>query len=207
MGTRNVTIIKLGGKPVISKYTQWDGYPTGTGLALCDFIKNHMDLRKLKSNVKKCYEISEEKADELFEDYQTKRDAVEKALRNAGVSGLDYDSIYYEAGRAVQKSLVPLITRDTNGADVLLAIQKSEDGLPLCGNEGNLKYATGEDDFSFGCEYCYEVDLDKETLAVFDGLYKGLPIAVYKFSKLKKTEDLRGLMNELERAIEVKYAG
>lgn len=205
MGTRNVTIIKLGGKPVISKYTQWDGYPTGTGLALCDFIKNHMDLRKLKSNVKKCYEISEEKADELFEDYQTKRDAVEKALRNAGVSGLDYDSIYYEAGRAVQKSLVPLITRDTNGADVLLAVQE-KGGLPMCGNEGNLKYALGEDSYSFGCEYCYEVDLDNKTLSVYDGLYKGLPMVTYKFSKLRKTEDLRKLMKDLEKAIEVKYA-
>ena len=205
MGTRNVTIIKLNNEPVVVKYTQWDGYPTGTGLALCDFIKNHMDLRTLKSKVKKCYPISEDKADEIFEDYQQKREKLEKTMREVGLDR-SFNGVYYKAGRELQRNLVPTITRDTNGADVLLAIQKSEDGLPLCGNEGNLKYATGEDDFSFGCEYCYEVDLDNKVLSVYDWLYKGLPIATYKFSKLKKTENLRGLMEELERCIEVKYA-
>lgn len=205
MGTRNVTIIKLGGKPVISKYTQWDGYPTGTGLALCDFIQNHMDLRKLKSKIKKCYEISEEKADELFEDYLQKREKVEEVMREVGLDRA-FNGVYYEAGRQLQRELVPTITRDTNGADVLLAIQESEDGLPLCGNEGNLKYALGEDSYSFGCEYCYEVDLDNKTLSVYDGLYKDLPVVTYKFSKLRKTEDLRKLMEDLEKAIEVKYA-
>jgi len=205
MGTRNVTIIKLNNEPVVVKYTQWDGYPTGTGLALCDFIKNNMDLRVLKSKVKKCYPISEEKADEIFYDYVQKREKLEKTMREVGLDR-SFNGVYYEAGRELQRNLVPTLTRDTNGADVLLAIQKSEGGLPLCGNEGNLKYATGENDFSFGCEYCYEVDLDSKVLSVYDGLYKGLPIATYKFSKLKKVEDLRKLMEDLEKAIEVKYA-
>lgn len=203
MGTRNVTIIKLDGKPVISKYTQWDGYPTGTGLALCEFIKDHMDLRKLKSNIKKCYDISEDEADKIFDDYQEKRSKVEKVLREVDLDFMDI----HDVGRKLQIKLVPTITRDTNGAEVLLAIQESEDGLPLCGNEGNLKYAQGKDEFSFGCEYCYEVDLDNKTLSVYDGQYKGEPMITYTFAKLRKAKSVRKLMEDLDKAIEIKYAG
>lgn len=205
MGTRNVTIIKMNGKVVASKYCQWDGYPTGLGKDLHAFIVDEMNLRTLKSRLKKCYEITEEKADEMFDDYEKKAQAVEKAMLDAGLNR--WDNLFYKTKAKIQRKLIPTLTRDTNGADFLLAIQESEKGLPFAytsENKGNLEYATGKDQFSFGCEYCYEVDLDKKTLAIYDGFYKGKPHSTFTFAKLKK-ENVNTFMEEVDAIMNPPY--
>ena len=41
MGTRSVTIVKeKNSKPLIAMYRQYDGYPSGHGLELAEFLKN-----------------------------------------------------------------------------------------------------------------------------------------------------------------------
>lgn len=47
MGTRNYTSVILGGKQVVCQYCQWDGYPTGAGAEILNFLKG-CDLEKLK---------------------------------------------------------------------------------------------------------------------------------------------------------------
>jgi len=201
MGTRNVTIIKMNGEVVLSKYCQWDGYPSGTGRDLHAFIVDEMNLRTLKSRIKKCYPISDDEAEEMFDNHERKVEAVEKAMLDAGLSR--WDDVFYKTKAKIQRRLIPTLTRDTNGADFLLAIQESNKGLPLAynsENEGNLKYATGKDKFSFGCEYCYEVDLDKKTLSIFTGFYEGKPYATYSFAKLKKA-NVETFMVDVEEAM------
>jgi len=39
MGTRCLTIVKDNDQAIINMYAQWDGYPTGHGRALKDFLK------------------------------------------------------------------------------------------------------------------------------------------------------------------------
>ena len=48
MGTRNYTSVILGGKQVVCQYCQWDGYPSGAGAAILNFLKG-CDLEKLKA--------------------------------------------------------------------------------------------------------------------------------------------------------------
>jgi hypothetical protein len=197
MGTRNVTIIKMNGKPVMSKYCQWDGGPDWAGQSLHKFIKEELNLRTLKSRIKKSYVLSEEKAEELWNDYEEKRAKVAKAMDEAG---LQWEKCYYKTLSAIQRKLIPSLTRDTHGGEFLTALQESN-GLPLAYNSdhnSNMEYATGKDQYSFSCEYCYELDLDKKTLAVYEGHYKGKPHSTFTFKQLKK-EDVETFMPNLDK--------
>lgn len=50
MGTRNLTIVKSKGKTKVAQYGQWDGYPTGQGQTIAEFLKK-VDLPKFKKQV------------------------------------------------------------------------------------------------------------------------------------------------------------
>lgn len=39
MGTRNLTMVKLNGKIRVAQYGQWDGYPTGQGETVAQFVQ------------------------------------------------------------------------------------------------------------------------------------------------------------------------
>jgi len=181
MGTRNVTVVKLDNKPVLVKYCQWDGYPTGVGADICNYIKNNYNLRKLKKGIKSCQVIDDELIKEKFDKYLEETHRME-----------------YEEKKKYQLDNVPFFTRDTNGGQVLNVIQ--EKGGILIGDslENELKYAKGNDEWSFSLEYVYEVDLDKKQLAVFDGVYKGKPCAVFSFNKIKRAKDVYKIMEKLE---------
>lgn len=62
MGTRHLqTVIDRNGVKRISQYGQWDGYPSGQGLDILNFLKS-ADLKKYAENVEKITEITEEQA-------------------------------------------------------------------------------------------------------------------------------------------------
>lgn len=44
MGTRNSTLVKSKGKVKVAQYGQWDGYPTGQGQTIADFLNSDVDL-------------------------------------------------------------------------------------------------------------------------------------------------------------------
>lgn len=47
MGTRNLTAVMVDGEYKIAQYGQWDGYPSGQGVTVLDFLKNtDLDLFK-----------------------------------------------------------------------------------------------------------------------------------------------------------------
>lgn len=53
MGTRNLTIVRHNGENVIAQYGQWDGFPSGTGLGILEFLHHRGtgDLLRGLSNV------------------------------------------------------------------------------------------------------------------------------------------------------------
>lgn len=67
MGTRNSTLVKLNGELKVAQYGQWDGYPTGQGKTIQEFLKE-VDLTKFKEEVAKLREITDEEAKEVEAD-------------------------------------------------------------------------------------------------------------------------------------------
>ena len=52
MGTRNLISVIENKKPVIAQYGQWDGYPSGQGVDILEFLKSEF-FEKLKGNLPK----------------------------------------------------------------------------------------------------------------------------------------------------------
>lgn len=59
MGTRNSTIVTINGEIRVAQYGQWDGYPTGQGKTIQDFLKT-ADLEDFKKKVLALRDITEE---------------------------------------------------------------------------------------------------------------------------------------------------
>jgi hypothetical protein len=66
MGTRNSTIVISDGEVKVAQYGQWDGYPTGQGKTIAEFLKK-ADLNKFKEELNKIHEITDEE-NELVSD-------------------------------------------------------------------------------------------------------------------------------------------
>ena len=64
MGTRNLTAVKVDGEYKIAQYGQWDGYPSGQGLNVMDFL-HHADLEFFKNQVRKCRFITDKEAEDI----------------------------------------------------------------------------------------------------------------------------------------------
>lgn len=64
MGTRNLTLVKLNKETKVAQYGQWDGYPTGQGLTIANFLKE-VDIEKFKEEVNKLREVTPEEIKEI----------------------------------------------------------------------------------------------------------------------------------------------
>lgn len=51
MGTRNLTVVKHNGEYKIAQYGQWDGYPSGQGITVLEFLRKN-DLETFKQRLK-----------------------------------------------------------------------------------------------------------------------------------------------------------
>jgi len=58
MGTRHLTIVKSKGETKVAQYGQWDGYPTGQGDTIAEFLKG-ADLKKFRNQIKNLKEVTE----------------------------------------------------------------------------------------------------------------------------------------------------
>lgn len=176
MGTRNVTIIKVDNEIKVALYCQWDGYPTGQGIGICEFIKEELNLRKLKPRVRKSKFATGEEVSEKWKSV---------GADDSGFVTMDISKKFEEK--------FPELHRDT-GSGILKLLQNSEAGLSTM---NDLDYAQGKGD-SFGCEYCYEIDLDKKTVGVYYGNYIKNSLAKTLSFNTIKNNDPRELMKKLE---------
>jgi len=68
MGTRNLTVVLLNGEHKIAQYGQWDGYPTGQGNTICEFLQNGFDIPKFKQAVSECRFLTDEESEAKIAD-------------------------------------------------------------------------------------------------------------------------------------------
>ena len=142
MGTRNLTIVVHENKYKLAQYCQWDGYPSGQGAEILEFLLNTLNRTKFLDNLDKCPNVTDEIITKYYEDL-----------------GAD-DSGYVDMSLADRfKELHPSLSRDT-GAEVLSFIQHNPVDI-----YNNLKFAAD----SLFCEYAYLIDFDKDILEVYFG--------------------------------------
>lgn len=190
MGTRNVTIVRMKGEVKVAQYCQWDGYPTGQGIWLADFIQNKLNMRKLKKNLK----------DVKF----LKDNEIKKLWASVGADGSGF--VNMEVSDKFRK-IYPYLHRDIGGADVLELIQDGIYEFTKMGKDfkehteiieiNNIVGLCDSRDFikdPLYCEYAYDVDLDKKTVAVYCGSMQ--PYRIYKFKDFTK-ENMEALESEL----------
>ena len=69
MGTRNLTCVVKGGEYKIAQYGQWDGYPTGAGKKILNFLKN-ANLEIFSEKVSQLRFVTAEEAERFNKDIE-----------------------------------------------------------------------------------------------------------------------------------------
>lgn len=148
MGTRHIVAVKIDGEYKVAQYGQWDGYPSGQGRAILQFLKS-LDATGFETLKQKCRQLSW--IDEAH---------LEKMWQDAGA---DKDGmISCDKAEAFGKAH-PEFSRDTS-ADILPLIL-NRDGLRL---QNSITFV-GD---SLFCEWAYVIDFDTNTFEVFHGFQK-----------------------------------
>ena len=146
MGTRNLVEVVKDGQLKVAQYGQWDGYPTGQGVVIAQFIQKDMDKDKFKQALDNLAWATEEDDDARFKRMQQ----VFPDVSSEGWLTMEQAEWY--------RQNYPELSRDT-GADILKLVQDSE---------GKLKLHNSEDFKNDGlfCEYYYRIDMDNETVTM-----------------------------------------
>jgi hypothetical protein len=163
MGTRHLIAVVLKGEYKVAQYGQWDGYPTGQGIIICDFIQNEMKLTKFKKALKECKFISS------------------KEIQRRYVSvGADPKSEWVNMDISDKFAAKwPHLVRECGG-DILSYIQ-----------DGGVRELQDSIDFaadSLFCEWAYVLDLDNKVLEVYKGFNKAPLPKKDRFKSMEKNK-------------------
>ena len=172
MGTRHIIKVKKNGKTWIGQYGQWDGYPTGQGEGVIEFIRDETYVEYLADNIDRgdivpiTIEQYNKKANKLAE--FIKDDAMLNDMVN-------------------QMFVTSTFCRDA-GYKCLRVFAK-----PFSGK----KYAIVEEPSGWE-EYQYIIDLDQETLRIEELRDKNPQSIQYAFAYLRQLSD-EDVDKEMER--------
>lgn len=176
MGTRNLTmVIDHKGDVKIAQYGQWDGYPSGVGVNVLNFIKNNELFDSLKSKLSKVRFLDEEGID---------KDFVESYNKNAGEFSNQPDNRTNE-----QKKWFNLYCNRDLAEEVLINIANSEDEEIILLNRESTAKNDG------WVEYSYVINLKENTFGIYTHIDES-PIKVYSIDNLPESDvfisDLNG---------------
>ena len=149
MGTRNLTMVISNGETKVAQYGQWDGYPSGNGVVVLDFLQS-TNLDEFKKKLNKVIFLNGNKEKEI-----------NKWMKSIGCENgwmnMDQSKLYQEK--------YPYLTRD-NGANILQMIMEGEE------DEIWINDSTSFAGDSLFCEWAYLIDLDNNVLEVYEGFNK-----------------------------------
>jgi len=152
VGTRNLTAVMMGGEYKIAQYGQWDGYPSGQGKTILEFLSGDGNIERLKSALTRVRFLDVEGRDKGF---------VAEYNKNCPRVSSDPDKRTKE-----QKRWHDLFISRDLGGEILTNVMSADDAEILLRN--NIDFA-GD---SLSCEYAYVVDFDKGTFEVYKGCNK-----------------------------------
>ncbi len=149
MGTRNLTLVQLGGTYKVAQYGQWDGYPEGQGQTVVEFLQTVKTKKALKAFAEKVSALT-----------VISHEEIERRWKEVGADGSGF--VGMEIANEFKKRW-PHLQRDC-AAEILEHI-----------SNGTAKEVWLDTDFakdSLFCEWAYLIDLDAGTFEVFKGCNK-----------------------------------
>lgn len=160
-------VIDQEGNKKVAQYGQWDGYPSGVGKLVLEFVKNKELLDKLKNKLSVCRFLDDEKDKAFIESYQ----------KNAPEWSNDPDNRTSEQIRWFDT----YITRNL-AEEVLTNIANSEDSEILLRDSEESAKSDG------WVEWSYVIDLQKNELLVYEHIDQPV-IAKWSLSNLPEEDD------------------
>lgn len=169
MGTRNLTMVISNGETKVAQYGQWDGYPSGNGLIVLEFLATN-NLDAFKEKLSKVKFVNGNKEKEISNWLKS------IGCENGWMNG-EQSKLYQEK--------YPYLSRD-NGASILEMILESEHDEIWVSNQ--IEFAAD----SLFCEWAYLIDLDKGVLEVYEG-FNQTPLTIEdRFFYLTEKSDDNG---------------
>lgn len=144
MGTRNLICVIKDGEFRVAQYSQWDGYPTGQGKTIVNFLLTQYNYGLFRSQIDKVKHLNDVE--------------VKKRWMEAGAVGLT-GGVSMEVANKMD-IMYPTLSRGC-GADILPLIQARDNP------EVHMSLHFAAD--SLFCEYAYIVNLDTNVLEVYKG--------------------------------------
>lgn len=135
--------MQLDGTHKIAQYGQWDGYPTGQGATVLEFLNTIKSKKKRKQFEEKLRAL--QWADDEY------RDSIQKK-HDAGELPGGWPKCYPELSRDTAARILQLVFDSPPGMRVSDALEFAKDSL--------------------FCEWAYVIDLDKDVLEVYKGWQK-----------------------------------
>ena len=162
MGTRNLTmVIDPKGVTKVAQYGQWDGYPSGVGTTVLNFLKTV----PLESFIQKLESVQCD-TNEQRNEFLASIGVTKKKPANS-----KQEKLYFERYRFDNRNI---------GGEILTTIME-------CNDEPIVLLST--DDFagdSLFCEWAYVIDLQKMTFEVYEGFNKSPLLEGDRFYHLQK---------------------
>ncbi len=159
MGTRHLICVVKNGEYKVAQYGQWDGYPSGQGISVLNFLKT-WNREQFEANLEKVSWLSEEESRQRWTECGADPDKEMVSLDIAGVHSEKY----------------PENSRDT-GAEILSIIQDHPVKVV-----NSIDFAND----SLWCEWAYVIDLDQNTFEVYTG-FNHTPHEGERFSNFNKS--------------------
>lgn len=160
MGTRHLISVKIDGEPKIAQYGQWDGYPSGQGMTVLNFLRRY-NRAKFENRL-------------IHTRFTTPKD---EADIDSFLELIDSKDGWMNQEERFNKEY-PYFSRDIGGK-ILQMVHDSEGEVLL---RNNMDFLT---DGVF-CEWAYIIDLDSNQLEVYsDG---GTKIKSYNLTELPTDE-------------------
>ena len=168
MGTRSLTmVINQNGEKKVAQYGQWDGYPSGVGLGILNFLKDKELFEKFKANLSKVRFLDAEGVDKKF---------IESYDKNTPKWSNEPDNRTEEQKRWFST----YCSRDLS-EEVLINIANSTDKEIILIDRENTAKGDG------WVEYSYIINLKDNTFGIYGHIDKE-PIKVYNINELPNEE-------------------
>lgn len=178
MGTRNLTmVISQEGEKKVAQYGQWDGYPSGVGIGVLNFLKNTELFEKFKTKLSKVRFLDAEGKDKEF---------IESYDKNAPQWSSDPDNRTEE-----QKVWFSTYCSRDLAEEVLINIANSNDEEIILLDRENTAKGDG------WVEYSYVIDLKENKLKVY-GLLDQPMIKEFDLENLPEQDVFISELEEVE---------